>query len=163
MPLLERLRMYLDSHHARYSVTSHRAAFTANAMASAEHLPAREVAKIVVAYGDGHFMMLVVPANRQVDLNEVKHAIGLKHVRLASEAELLRLFPDCEVGAMPPVGNLYDMPLYLDADLAKEDIIAFPGGTHQETVHMHMGDFRMLTGPKVVHMARMQVAGFGGY
>lgn len=161
MPLMERLRMYLDSHRARYSVTSHRAAFTANALASAEHLPAREVAKIVVVFGDGHFMMLALSANRQVDLNEVKHAIGLRHVRLASEAELLRLFPDCEVGAMPPIGNLYDMPLYLDSDLAKEDIIAFAAGTHRETIHMHMGDFRVMTGPKVVHLARMQVAGFG--
>jgi Ala-tRNA(Pro) deacylase len=74
---------------------------------------------------------------------------------------LLRLFPDCEVGAMPPFGSLYDLPLYLDAELAKEEIIAFPAGTHQETVHMNMADFRFLTDPRVVALARMQIAGFG--
>lgn len=161
MPRLQRLRAFLDSRGARYSISAHPVAFRAFEMASVEHLPAREVAKTVVVFGDGQFYMLVVPANREVDLAGVKQALELKHVRLATEAELIQLFPDCEVGAMPPIGALYDIPVCLDAELAKEDMISFPAGNHQESVHMHMGDFRRLNEHRVMSLARAQFAGFG--
>src|SRR5579872_5462174 len=104
MPLTERLRSLLDSRQIPYSLTHHRAAVRASELAHVEHLPAWEVAKTVVVCGDGRYLMIVVPADRQVDMQEVRSALELKHVRLANEVELGDLFPDCELGAMPPVG-----------------------------------------------------------
>ena len=161
MPLVERLRSLFDVRHIPYSLTSHRTAVRASELASVEHLPAWEVAKTVVVFGDNKFHLVVVPGDRQVDLYEVETALDLKHVRLATESELADLFPDCELGAMPPVGILYDLPVYLDSDLANEGMITFSAGSHTECVHMRTEDFRKLTQPKIVSLARLQVAGFG--
>jgi Ala-tRNA(Pro) deacylase len=98
--------------------------------------------------------MIVVPADRNVDLYEVAAAIGVDYVRLATEEELAQLFPDCEVGAMPPVGVLYDMPVYLDVDLAREVMITFPAGSHEECIHMRTDDLKKLTQPTIVSLAR---------
>ena len=157
MSLSARLREYLDSHQVQYTVTTHRPAFTANEVASAEHLPAREVAKTVVVFGDNQYHMLAVPASRHVDLREVESALDLKHIRLATEIELTALFPDCELGAMPPIGALYDLPVYLDSHLAHLDTIAFNGGTHRDAVHMQMTAFHELVAPKVVSLVRSEV------
>lgn len=157
MSLSVRLREFLDSHQAQYTVTNHRPAFTANDVASAEHLPAREMAKTVVVFGDNRYHMLVVPASRQVDLHEVQGALDLRHVRLATEMELTALFPDCELGAMPPVGALYDLPLYLDSLLAHHESISFNGGTHRDAVHMAMTVYHELVRPKVVSLIRSEV------
>ena len=118
MPFSERLRSFLDSHHAEFTLTKHPNAFTAREVAAAEHLPAREVAKTVVIFGDGCFHMIVIPASKLVDLVEVRPTLDLSQVRLAREDELGTLFPDCELGAMPPLGTLYGFPVYLDASLA---------------------------------------------
>jgi Ala-tRNA(Pro) deacylase len=161
MPLTERLRGLLDSRQIPYSLTHHRAAIRASELAHVEHLPAWEVAKTVVVLGDEHFLIVVVPADRQVDLQEVRSALNLKEIRLATEQELVDLFPDCELGAMPPIGILYHLPVYLDADLANETMITFNAGTHQECVHMRISDFRKLTQPHVVSITRFQTAGYG--
>jgi Ala-tRNA(Pro) deacylase len=102
--------------------------------------------------------MIVVPADRNVDLYEVAAAIGVDYVRLATEAELSELFPDCELGAMPPVGVLYDMPVYLDAELAREVMITFPAGSHAECVHMRTDDLKKLVQPTIVSLARLHTA-----
>jgi Ala-tRNA(Pro) deacylase len=160
MPLTERLRGLLDSRQIPYSLTRHRAAIRASELAHLEHLPAWEVAKTVVVLGDDQFLIVVVPADRQVDLQEVRSALDLKQIRLATEQELGELFPDCELGAMPPIGILYHLPVYLDADLANETMITFNAGTHQECVHMRTSDFRKLTQPHVVSITRFQTAGY---
>lgn len=154
MPLSDRLRSFLDSRHAEYSISAHPTAFTAREVAVAEHLPAREVAKSVVVFGDGDFYMIVLPANRLLDFREVRLAMGLSQVRLATEAELSTLFPDCELGAMPPLGSLYNLPVYLDSSLAAEDTIAFNAGTHKDVLHMRTADYRKLVRPLVVPLAR---------
>jgi len=154
MPLSERLRSFLDSHQAEYSTTTHSKAFTAREVAVAEHLPAREVAKTVVVFGDGEYHMIVIPANKLVDFQEVRLALGLSQVRLATEDELAKLFPDCELGAMPPVGGVYGFAVYLDSSLAAEDTIAFNGGTHREVIHMRTADYRRLAQPTIVSLAR---------
>ncbi len=154
MPVLEKLRNLLETNHAPYTQTTHPTAFTAREVASAEHLPAREVAKTVVIFGDGGFHMIVLPANRVVDLQEVRLALGLTHVRLATEDELAKLFPDCELGAMPPFGGLYGIPVYFDGSLTGEDTIAFNAGTHRDVVHMRTGDYQNLAQPVVVSLAR---------
>jgi len=161
MPLSERLRRFMDARHIPYSLTRHRCAFRASELASVEHLPAWEVAKTVVVFGDKKFHIVVVPADRHVDLHELQAALDLKHVRLATETELGELFPDCELGAMPPVGILYHLPVYLDSELATEPMIAFNGGSHEECIHMRMADFRKLALPTVISIARLQLAGHG--
>jgi Ala-tRNA(Pro) deacylase len=161
MALLEKLRVFLDENHAEYTHTVHPLAFTAREVASAEHLPPRDIAKTVVVFGDGGYHMMVVPANRLVDFQEVRLSLGLTHARMATEEELGRLFPDCELGAMPAVGGLYGMRVYLDNSLASEDMIAFNGGTHRDEVHMRTADYRKLVDPTVITLARQAASRHG--
>ena len=154
MPLSQQLQNFFESHRADYSVSAHPKAFTAREVASVEHLPAREVAKVVVVYGDGKYHMIVVPADKLVDFQEVRHTLALAQARLATEDELATLFPDCELGAMPPVGALYGLPLYMDESLLDDDTITFNGGTHRDVVHMRVQEYRRLTEPRIVSLAR---------
>jgi len=154
MPLLEKLRVFLDRNGAEYTHTVHSLAYTAREVASTEHLPAREVAKTVVIHGDTGYHMLVLPANRLVDFQEVRDVLGFAHARMVPETELNRLFPDCELGAMPPFGNLYGMPVYLDSGLAAEETITFNAGTHRDVVHMRTSEFRKLVQPTLISLAR---------
>jgi Ala-tRNA(Pro) deacylase len=161
MPLSERLRSFLDAHHAEYTLTQHPKAFTAREVASMERLPPREVAKTVVIFGDGEHHMLVVPANRLVDFEELWPALGLVKARLATEDELRRLFPDCELGAMPPFGELYGLPVYFDSSLAAASTICFNAGTHREVIHMATAEFRRIAAPLVVPLVRELAAHTG--
>jgi len=154
MPLNERLRTFLDSNHAEFTLTTHSKAFTAREVALAERLPPREVAKSVVLFGDAEYHLLVIPASKLVDFQELRPALGLSQARLATEDEIGRLFPDCELGAMPPFGSLYGLPVYLDASLASEPIIAFNAGTHREVIHMPTAEFRRLATPVIVSLVR---------
>jgi Ala-tRNA(Pro) deacylase len=154
MPLNERLRTFLDSVHAEFTLTVHSKAFTAREVALAERLPPREVAKSVVLFGDGEYYIVVIPASKLVDFQELRPALGLTQARLADEDELGRLFPDCELGAMPPFGSLYGLPVYLDASLAGEPVIAFNAGTHREVIHMPTAEFRRLASPAIVSLVR---------
>ena len=154
MPLPEKLRVFLDENHAEYTHTVHSIAYTAREVALAEHLPAREVAKVVVVHGDSGYHMLILPATKLVDFQEVRIALGLSHAHMVPETELNRLFPDCELGAMPPMGNLYGMAVYLDSALAAEDVITFNAGTHRDVVHMRTAEFRRVVRPTIVSLAR---------
>src|SRR6185503_12242004 len=142
MPLSERLRTFLDSNHAEYVLSVHPKAFTAREVAYAERLPAKEVAKTVVLFGDAEYHLVVIPASKLVDFQELRPVLGLSQVRLATESELGRLFPDCELGAMPPFGALYGLTVYLDNSLAGEREIAFNAGNHHEVLHMRTAEFR---------------------
>jgi Ala-tRNA(Pro) deacylase len=161
MACLEKMRVFLDENHVEYTHTVHPLAYTAREVASAEHLPAREVAKVVVVFGDDGYHMIVVPANRLVDFQEVRQTLGLSHSRLATEEEIGRIFPDCDLGAMTPFGNLYGMPVYLDNVLASEEMIAFNAGTHRDEIHMRTADYCRLVAPKVVSLAREAVMRHG--
>jgi Ala-tRNA(Pro) deacylase len=154
MALLEKLRVFLDENRAEYTLTTHPLAYTAREVASVEHLPNREVAKTVIVCGDDGYHMVVVPASKLVDFQEVRLTLGFSHARLATEDEIARLFPDCDLGAMPPFGNLYGMPVFLDSSLAVEETIAFNAGTHRDVVHMHTDEYRALTHPTIVTLAR---------
>ena len=161
MPLSERLRSFLDSRHAEFTLTAHPKAFTARDVAAAEHLAPGEVAKTVVIFGDGAYHMVVIPASKLVDLFEVRLVLGLSHARLATENELGTLFPDCELGAMPPLGPLYGLKVYLDNSLLGHNAIAFNAGTHLEVIHMRLPEFRRLAAPEVVSLAREPVGTHG--
>jgi Ala-tRNA(Pro) deacylase len=161
MPLSERLRSFLDSHQAEYTLTTHAKAFTARDVAVAEHLPPREVAKTVVIFGDAAYHLIVIPASKLVDLYEARTALGLSQARLATEHELGTLFPDCELGAMPPLGPLYGLSVYLDDSLLRQESIAFNAGTHSEVIHMRTAEFQRLALPHAVSLAREPVAAHG--
>ena len=154
MALAQKLREFLQQRCVSYTHTLHPRACTAREVASAEHLPSREVAKPVIILGDGEYHMIVVPANKLVDFQEMRRALRLKEARLATEQELENLFPDCELGAMPAMGNLYNMPVYLDSSLAGENMIAFNGGTHTDLVQIQIDEYQRMVRPKVISLSR---------
>lgn len=150
---LHRLREFLDSHGIKYVVISHSAAYTAQGIAALAHIPGKELAKTVIVKIDSRFAMAVVPASRQVDLAALKAATRSNSVELASEMEFKNLFPDCETGAMPPFGNLYDLTVFSDESLARDKEIAFNAGSHRELIRLAWGDYENLVKPTAVRMA----------
>jgi Ala-tRNA(Pro) deacylase len=146
---LDRLALLLQQEKAPYGFFLHPKACTAPALASAIRIPGREVAKVVVVRSARRYFMAVLPADLQIDMVRLARLIGVDAVSLAKERELKRLFPDCEVGAMPPLGILYDIPVYIDAHLAEEEVIFFPAGSHHEVIEMRYDDFERLVRPAV--------------
>lgn len=157
MTCRERLESYLHQQQVSFDVQEHRPAFTAREVAATEHIPGKLVAKSVVAWADGRLILLVLPASHQVDLAWVNTALGAKATRLAHEAEFVDAFPDCEVGALPPFGNLYDLPVYVDTSLTEDEVITFPAGTHTETMSLPYADYARLVRPTIVEFARPRV------
>ena len=153
MPI-NRLRTFLDSHNAKYIVISHSVAYTAQGIAALAHISGKELAKTVVVNLDGQLAMAVVPASCQVDMNLLRAAAGTKTTALASELEFKNKFPDCETGAMPPFGNLYDMPVFADESLAQDREIAFNAGSHRELIQLAWKDFVDLVRPRLVKLVR---------
>jgi Ala-tRNA(Pro) deacylase len=153
MPILSKLREYLDKNGVKYEVGAHRQAFTAQEVAEAQHVKGKEVAKVVMLRSGGDFIMAVLPAPYRVDLERAKGALGKTDLALATEQEFAGLFPQCEAGAMPPFGNLYRLPVYVDQTLTRDDDIVFNAGTHTQTVKMKYADFARLVQPTVVSIA----------
>jgi Ala-tRNA(Pro) deacylase len=148
MPL-SKLREFLDSRHIKYLVISHSLAYTAQGVAAMTHVSGKKLAKTVIVKIDGLLAMAVVPASAHVDLNQLRALTGAQTVEIATEREFKDAFPDCETGAMPPFGNLYDMTVYADADLAENEEITFSAGTHRELVRMAWDDMLRLVNPIV--------------
>jgi Ala-tRNA(Pro) deacylase len=148
---------FLDRYHTKYVMIQHSPAYTAQEIAASAHIPGKELAKTVMIKLDGQMGMAVLPASAHVDFELLKEASGAKKAELASEAEFRDLFPDCEIGAMPPFGNLYGMPVYVAAALTEDREIVFNAGTHRELVRMLYRDFERLVQPKVLKFA--EVAG----
>ena len=153
-----RLREFLEKEKVWYEHEVHRTAYTAQEVAAEGHVPGKMMAKTVVLKVDDHITLAVLPATVRTDLGRLKTALGAKEVRLASELEFTGLFPDCEVGAMPPFGNLYGVPVYVDTSLAKDEEIVFNAGTHQDTIRMKYADFERLALPKVFAFALARAA-----
>ena len=141
---------FLDKSGVKYEVSEHRPTFTAQRMAAVEHEPGRYVAKPVIVKADGKFMMCVLSACYKIDLQGLKDKLGAKKVELAEEKELGELFGDCELGAEPPFGNLYDLPTIMDKALAADDHIIFQAGSHEKAIKMSMADYRKLAAPNVL-------------
>jgi len=146
----QQLKSFLDSNHVKYKTISHSAEYTAQETAASAHIPGKELAKTVIVKVDGEFAMAVLPASMHVSLSRLKNAAGVDKTELASEDEFENLFPDCELGAMPPFGNLYDMPVFVAEQLAEDDEIAFNAGSHTELVQLAFSDFDKLVHPKIV-------------
>lgn len=146
----ERLEDYLREHQVPFQLQHHAQAFSAQKVAESEHIPSKTVAKTVMALADNHMVALVLPASSRVDLNQVQAALGAKESRLAHEKEFANTFPDCEVGTMPPFGNLYGIPVYVDKHLIEQETIVFPVGTSTDTMSLKYADFERLVHPQVI-------------
>lgn len=144
------LRKFLDGHSIKYVIITHSTAYTAQGVAASAHVSGKELAKTVMVKVDGKMSMAVLPAPKKVDLNVLKKTIGAKSLELANEEEFRNLFPDCELGAMPPFGNLYEMPVYVSEALTKDKEIAFNAGTHRELVKLAYQDYEKLVKPRVL-------------
>jgi Ala-tRNA(Pro) deacylase len=152
-----RLKEFLDDRHVRYQSITHPRAITAQEVAATAHIPGRDFAKTVMVRIDGRMAMVVVPASMRVDLGLLKTATGADSVELATESEFRDAFPECELGAMPPFGNLYDGMFTFVADvLADEEEIAFNAGSHTEVVKMAYNDFARLARPMLVDLGKGQ-------
>jgi Ala-tRNA(Pro) deacylase len=149
----ERLENYLRENQVRFEEHHHPRAVSAQEVAASEHVPGRMLAKTVMVLADGEMVMLALPAPYQVDLEKAAAALGVKEARLAEEEEFEDSFPDCEVGAMPPFGNLYGVPVYVEKTLAEDETIVFRSGTHTETMSVTYTDFERLVEPIVVQFA----------
>jgi len=154
MPIGSRLQRFLLRNHAEYARSIHPRAYEARQVAFEEDISPHRMAKAVVFQSDRGFGMAVLPADTLLDLLELRFVLGLGHIRLATEDELQRLFPDSEVGAMPPFGNLYGIPVFVDANLAEAEVIAFNAGTHQDVVYMRFADFKRLVRPSIHFFAK---------
>ena len=150
----EDLEAYLRENKVPFQVQHHAVAYTAQEVAAAEHVPGRMLAKVVVLLGDGKLSMFVLPAPARVDVEKAAAVLGAKEARLAHEDEFADRFPGCEVGAMPPFGNLYDIPLYVDKSLSEDETIVFEAGTHTDTMSMKYADFERLAKPTVAEFVR---------
>ncbi len=153
MPL-ERLKQFLDTNAVKYVSVKHSPAYTAQEVAALAHVPGKEWAKTVMVKLDGRMAMTVVPASNRVIFDLLKEASGARTAELATEQEFRDLCPGCEVGAMPPFGNLFGMDVYADEALAKDPEIAFNAGSHTEMVRLPFEDFVRLVRPKVVRLSR---------
>ncbi len=142
----ERVRSYLMEHGVRYETHSHPTAYTTSEIAEAEHVPGERVAKVVMVMAGERPIMAVLPGDKMVDLEKMAAAIDVEDVRLAEESEFSPLFPDCEIGAEPPFGALYDVSTVVDLSLDSPEI-TFNAGTHEESITLGLEDYLELTNP----------------
>lgn len=149
----DRLESYFRENEVAFEVQEHRTAYTAQRIAASEHVPGRMFAKVAMAKADGDLVMFVLPAPSVVDLAKVSDVLSGKEVRMASESEFASAFGDCEPGAMPPFGNLYGLPLYVDQALGRNERIVFQAGSHTVTMSVSYADFERLARPIVADIA----------
>jgi Ala-tRNA(Pro) deacylase len=152
MQIPKQLIECLGENKVRYEVLHHPEAVTAQRIAQAEHVKGRHHAKVVMVKSGDQHLMIVLPADHHIDLEKVEKAVG-KAVSLDNEKEFKSLFPDCVIGAMPPFGNLYGLPTYVDQSLAGQDYIVFEAGTHTDAIKMGYRDYEKIVKPKVNDLA----------
>jgi Ala-tRNA(Pro) deacylase len=148
-----RIKHMLTEAGISFEEQSHDLAYTAQRVAESEHLSGWGLAKVVIGLADTRLLMFVVPTPVHLNLRLAAQAAGVDDVQLATEAEFESAFPDCDVGAMPPFGTMYDLPTYIDSSFAETSDIVFQAGTHTETVKMKTADYLRLSGASVVELA----------
>jgi Ala-tRNA(Pro) deacylase len=157
MPLTN-LRHYLDENAVKYIIISHSPAFTAQGIAALTHIPGRELAKTVIVKLDGKLVMAILPASLHVNLTTLKLETSAKSAELVSEEDFKGSFPDCETGAMPPFGNLYEMQVFADESLSRDKEIAFNACSHRELIRLSWMDYERLVKPQVISFSRGHTA-----
>jgi Ala-tRNA(Pro) deacylase len=149
----KKLKEFLDSNKIKYVSISHSSAYTAMEIAALAHVPGKDLAKTVMIKINGHMAMAVLPATHMIKMDMLKKAVGSDSARLATEQEFKDKFSDCEVGAMPPFGNLYNMDVFVAKSLAEDEEIVFNAGSHTELIKMSYKDFDNLVKPKVAEIS----------
>jgi len=147
--IARRVKTFLDENDVTYEHHQHEPVYTAQEVAAAEHVPGKEMAKTVILTDGDAFVMAVLPAVRKVDLERARQVVGNPNLRLAEENEFAELFPGCEIGAMAPFGNLYDIPVIVDRTLREDERVTFEAGTHVDTIRMAYADYERLAEPAV--------------
>lgn len=153
-PLPPRIRAYLDTNHVRWRQQHHRRADTAQELAHAVHVTGHRVAKPVLVWADGQAWMIVVPATEIIDFDALRDVLHARSVELMTEHEMSGLFPDCEVGAEPPFGRLYEVPMLVEEDLMRAGDIVCHGGSHDESIELPYADYLRVERPFIAHFAR---------
>lgn len=148
------LKNFLESHHVPYAVIGHPVTYTAAETAHSAHISGKMLAKTVMVNLDGDLAMAVLPASERVDPEQLRQAMGANHAELAREEEFMYQFPDCDIGGMPPFGNLYGLRVIVDESLARDPEIAFNSGSHRELVRLAYKDYEDLVNPTVAHIAK---------
>jgi Ala-tRNA(Pro) deacylase len=148
MSIPTKIKEFLDSHQVWYQFCTHSPAYTAQGLAHVQHVSGKELAKVVMVVADDRMVMTVLSGSHRVEVERLPELLKCRNCRLATEEEFKDLFPDCEVGAMPPFGNLYKLEVWVDNELEKHPTITFNAGTHVETVKMNYADFQRLVQPK---------------
>lgn len=148
----EHITDYLKQNQIDVEWVPHDRAITATRLAQKLHVSGRKFAKTVICKADDAYCICLIPANSELDLDEVAEVLGADNVRLADEDEFNRLFPDCEPGSEPPFGHLYQLPVLMDDTLAMQDSIIFRGGSHEDAMEMSLDDFRRLEAPRIASL-----------
>jgi Ala-tRNA(Pro) deacylase len=148
MGIPAQLTEFLNRGKVRYEVIHHPQAFTAQELAAIEHVKGKNHAKVVIVKAGDQKVMVVLPADRRVDLAKLDKLLG-QRTMLATEAEFKALFPDCAVGTMPPFGQLYGLPVYVDRSLTDATFIVFEAGTHTDAIRLSYADYARLAQPQV--------------
>jgi Ala-tRNA(Pro) deacylase len=151
--ILKRLREFLDQEHVKHVVISHSPAYTAQEIAEAAHVHGEQFAKTTVVKLDGELAMAVLPAPEKVDFGLLGAAARARKAELAHESDFRARFPECELGAMPPFGNLFGMQVYVDEALTKQKSLAFNAGSHTDLVQMAFADFANLVKPRLARIS----------
>ncbi len=155
MPILSRLKDFLDSHEVSHEVTAHPKGYTSQDVAALLYRSGKQLAKGMIVRTENGFVMCVLPARELIDMERLEKLLGQKGtVRIATEEEIKNLFPDCDIATFPPFGNLYDLPVYLDQRLAQHEKIYFEAGSPRETITLGMEDYRRLVSPKISEFGR---------
>jgi Ala-tRNA(Pro) deacylase len=152
MPV-RKLKEFLDNHRIKYTIIKHSPAFTAQEIAASAHISGRELAKTVMVRIDGKMAMAVLPASCRVDLDLLREASQAHSVTLAEEEEFKDMFPECDIGAMPPFGNLYGIEVFASEKLAQDEEIAFNAGEYTELIKMSFSDFQQMVKPKIARFS----------
>ena len=158
MAIPQRIRDYLDSQNVPYETLHHSQAFTAQEVAHSLHVSGKKCVKAVVASGDDKLVILVMPASYRVNFQELKSTLKANQLEMLVESELVGLFPDCDVGAVPPLGNLYGIDVWVDRAVANSEKVLFCAGTHEDCIRMRYSDFAKVTRPYLGHFSELGTA-----
>jgi Ala-tRNA(Pro) deacylase len=145
---------YLDQHGVHYRLSRHDTTYTAQDLAAAEHIPGRRVIKPVVIKADGQFVICALPASHRIDLDTLRDQLQCNDLQLADEGEISQIFPECELGAEPPIGPMFGLPTVMDESLFAGERVTFQAGTHQDAVTMSLADYRKVAQPEVAYFGK---------
>ena len=148
------LPSFLDEHGVNYRLSHHPETYRSQDLAQIEHMSGRNVVKPVLVKADGQFVLCALPASYKVDLMELRDQLRAKEVYLADESQLRQCFPDCELGAEPPIGKIWGLPTLMDESLTADDMVMFQAGTHDQAVTMTLAEYRRVAQPEMAHFAR---------